>query len=86
LLRGGNDETTRQTRVSRRRRDNNPRESSGRIDDNVESIKKRFTTFRDTSFPVIEHYQKEGKVNKVVCDQKSVDEVYKEVREMFVGL
>ena len=40
-------------------------ESSGRIDDNIESIKKRFQTFKDTSFPVIEYYEGKGKVHKV---------------------
>lgn len=40
-------------------------ESSGRIDDNIESIKKRFHVFADTSFPVIEEYEKQGKVHKV---------------------
>jgi hypothetical protein len=35
---------------------------------------------------VIEYYQKEDKVKKIVCDLKGVDEVYKEVREFFVGL
>ena len=39
--------------------------SSGRIDDNIESIKKRFQTFKDTSFPVIEYYEEKGKVHKV---------------------
>lgn len=29
-------------------------ETSGRVDDNIDSIKKRFVTFRETSFPVIE--------------------------------
>jgi UMP-CMP kinase len=41
-------------------------ETSGRVDDNVESIKKRFQTFTETSYPVIEHYMKLGKV-KTVC-------------------
>jgi UMP-CMP kinase len=40
-------------------------ESSGRVDDNIESIKKRFETFKETSFPVIEHYQKLNKVSAV---------------------
>ena len=40
-------------------------ETSGRSDDNVESIKKRFRTFADTSYPVIEYFQKHGKVKKV---------------------
>jgi UMP-CMP kinase len=29
-------------------------ETSARIDDNIESIRKRFVTFRETSYPVIE--------------------------------
>ena len=40
-------------------------ETSGRIDDNVESIKKRFKTFIDTSYPVIEYYQEKGQVKTV---------------------
>ncbi|RKO90276.1 adenylate kinase-domain-containing protein, partial [Blyttiomyces helicus] len=40
-------------------------ETSGRADDNIESIRKRFATFRDTSYPVIEHYEKLGKVRTV---------------------
>ena len=37
-------------------------ESSGRSDDNIESIKKRFKTFRDQTMPVIEEYRKENKL------------------------
>jgi UMP-CMP kinase len=40
-------------------------ESSGRSDDNIESIKKRFKVFEETSFPVIEAYEKKDKVRKV---------------------
>jgi UMP-CMP kinase len=40
-------------------------ETSGRVDDNIESIKKRFATFRETSYPVIEYYAKENKVETV---------------------
>ncbi|KAL3895712.1 MAG: hypothetical protein SGCHY_004534 [Lobulomycetales sp.] len=57
-------------------------ETSGRTDDNMESIKKRFHTFRETSFPVIKHYESLGKVKKVVCD-RGVDEVYAETRKYF---
>lgn len=54
--------------------------TSGRIDDNIESIKKRFKTFVETSVPVVEYFEKQGKVVKVSCDQP-VDEVYKHVTE-----
>lgn len=36
--------------------------TSGRADDNEESIKKRFKTFIETSKPVVDMYEKEGKV------------------------
>lgn len=40
-------------------------ETSGRIDDNIESIRKRFVTFEKESMPVVDHYDKEGKVYKI---------------------
>ncbi len=39
--------------------------TSGRADDNAESIRKRFRTFVETSMPVVRHYEAEGKVVKV---------------------
>jgi len=39
--------------------------TSGRTDDNEESIKKRFKTFVDTSMPVVDHYRKQGKVIEI---------------------
>ena len=41
--------------------------TSGRADDNIETIKKRFTTFVETSMPVIDHFETHGKVAKVCC-------------------
>jgi len=49
--------------------------TSGRADDNEESIKKRFKTFLDTSLPVVEYYKDKGKVVEVV-GTKTVDEVH----------
>lgn len=42
-------------------------ETSGRVDDNIESIKKRFRVFKETSFPVIEAFEKKNKVRQVRC-------------------
>ncbi|KAJ2692406.1 bifunctional uridylate/adenylate kinase [Coemansia spiralis] len=50
--------------------------TSGRTDDNIESIKKRFRTYTYDSRPVIDAYDKEGKVMTVSC-QGSPDDVYK---------
>ena len=39
--------------------------TSGRADDNAESIRKRFKTFIETSMPVVDYFEKKGKVVKV---------------------
>jgi len=60
-------------------------ETSGREDDNEESIKKRFHVYKETTMPVIEHYNKLHKVAEI-DSSPSVDEVYKKsvivVREL----
>lgn len=40
-------------------------ETSGRVDDNAETIRKRFSTFVEETIPVIESYEKEYKVKRV---------------------
>jgi UMP-CMP kinase len=55
-------------------------ETSGRSDDNAESIKKRFKTFVETSMPVVDFFQKENRVIKIIAT-KTPDEVYKETKE-----
>ncbi|KAF2435128.1 putative uridylate kinase [Tothia fuscella] len=55
-------------------------ETSGRADDNEESIKKRFKTFVETSLPVVEHFEKEGRVVKVSA-VPGPDEVYEDVKK-----
>ena len=40
-------------------------QTSGRVDDNEETIRKRLHTFQQSTLPVIEHYQAIGKVKKV---------------------
>eukprot|EP00188_Purpureofilum_apyrenoidigerum_P004076 Plantae.Rhodophyta-Purpureofilum_apyrenoidigerum.ctg4454.p1 GENE.Plantae.Rhodophyta-Purpureofilum_apyrenoidigerum.ctg4454~~Plantae.Rhodophyta-Purpureofilum_apyrenoidigerum.ctg4454.p1 ORF type:complete len:379 (-),score=77.86 Plantae.Rhodophyta-Purpureofilum_apyrenoidigerum.ctg4454:1601-2737(-) len=58
-------------------------ETSGRTDDNAESIRKRFKTFVETSMPVIEYYEAKGKVRRINAT-KSPDEIYSEVRSVFL--
>jgi adenylate kinase family enzyme len=38
----------------------------GRVDDNIETIRKRFKVFVESSLPVIEHYSSKDKVKKVL--------------------
>lgn len=54
--------------------------TSGRADDNAESIRKRFRTFIETSMPVVDHYEQEGKVVKVLATA-TPDAVYKKTKE-----
>lgn len=37
----------------------------GRVDDNIETIRKRFKVFVDSSLPVVDYYEKQDKVHKV---------------------
>ena len=40
-------------------------QTSGRVDDNEDTIKKRLATFRQETLPVIEFYQQQDKAKKV---------------------
>ncbi len=57
--------------------------NEGRTDDNIETIRKRFRVFIESSMPVIEYYEKEGKVARITAD-RDPEEIYKEVRRSFV--
>ena len=56
-------------------------ETSGRSDDNIETIQKRFTTFMESSLPVIEYYEGFDKVAKISAVPPP-DEVYASVRDV----
>lgn len=52
--------------------------TSGRADDNEESIVKRFRTFVETSMPVVDHFAKEHRVVKADADKDEI-EVYQDI-------
>jgi len=56
--------------------------TSGRADDNVETIRKRFSTFRAQSEPVIDFYARLGML-RPVSSMRSVDEVFADVTRCF---
>jgi UMP-CMP kinase len=58
--------------------------TSGRADDNLESIKKRFKTFVETSMPVVDEFERQGKVVKVMAT-RGPDEVYEDVKSGFAA-
>lgn len=56
--------------------------TSGRADDNVESIRKRFATFKSQSEAVIDLYAKLGLVSQI-NSERSPDSVFEIVQELF---
>jgi len=49
--------------------------TSGREDDNIESIRKRLRTYKEETMPVIKHYQSQNKVAEI-DSSGSIDKVY----------
>ncbi|KAL4866383.1 hypothetical protein BDV12DRAFT_135731 [Aspergillus spectabilis] len=57
-------------------------ETSGRDDDNAESIRKRFRTFVETSMPVVTEFEKQDRVISVQATG-TVEEVYERIQDGF---
>jgi adenylate kinase family enzyme len=57
-------------------------ETSGRTDDNLESIVKRLKTFEDSSMPVIKHFEAMNRLKKV-NSERDVKEVTKDTLKSF---
>ena len=55
-------------------------ETSGREDDNKESIEKRFRTFEETSMPVVRMFEGEGRVVRI-DGEETIAEVGRQIRE-----
>ncbi|KAJ2718911.1 bifunctional uridylate/adenylate kinase [Coemansia sp. Benny D115] len=59
--------------------------TSGRTDDNIESIKKRFRTYVNDSKPVIDAFDAQGKVITVSC-QGTMDSVYETTKQKMASI
>ena len=57
-------------------------ESSGRVDDNEESIKQRLETFHQVTKPVVDYYEKQKKLKKI-NSEPDPNVVFKEVQKIF---
>ncbi|KAF0907982.1 hypothetical protein E2562_022878 [Oryza meyeriana var. granulata] len=51
----------------------------GRVDDNIETIRKRFKVLVESSLPVIEHYNAKDKIDA----SKPIPEVFEDVKTIF---
>jgi len=58
------------------------RQGSGRLDDNIETIRRRFLTFKEESIPVIQRYEDSGLVKKV-NSERGIESVWHEVEAIF---
>ncbi|SPO00816.1 related to UMP-CMP kinase [Cephalotrichum gorgonifer] len=58
--------------------------TSGREDDNAESIRKRFRTFVETSMPVVDLYESEGRLVRISAAPPP-DAVFKDTAEKIEG-
>ncbi|KAL4286467.1 hypothetical protein AHAS_Ahas19G0089100 [Arachis hypogaea] len=56
--------------------------NQGREDDNIETIRKRFRVFLESSVPVISYYDAKGKVRKIDA-ARPVEEVFASVKAIF---
>uniref|UniRef100_A0A914CV81 Adenylate kinase isoenzyme 1 n=1 Tax=Acrobeloides nanus TaxID=290746 RepID=A0A914CV81_9BILA len=53
-------------------------ETSGRCDDNIETIKKRLATFNNATAPVTDHYEKKHKLVRIAAEG-TIDEIFSHV-------
>ncbi|XP_031379504.1 UMP-CMP kinase 4-like [Punica granatum] len=58
--------------------------NQGREDDNIETIRKRFKVFVESSMPVVEYYESKGKVRKIDA-AKPIEEVFEAVKTVFTA-
>ena len=59
--------------------------TSGRADDNLETIQKRLDVYNSQTLPVIEHYKNSGRY-KAACNNSSVEACFAQVKEIIDSL
>ncbi|XP_062231657.1 UMP-CMP kinase 1-like [Phragmites australis] len=59
--------------------------NQGRDDDNIDTIRRRFEVFQESTLPVVQYYEKKGKLRRV-DGAKSADAVFEDVKAIFAQL
>ncbi|KAK1677211.1 hypothetical protein QYE76_038059 [Lolium multiflorum] len=59
--------------------------NQGRVDDNIETIKKRLKVFESLNMPVVNYYSSRGKAHKINATG-TADEIFEAVRKLFSSL
>lgn len=55
---------------------------TGRTDDNIDSLKKRFNVFHNETMPIIDHYERQSLVRRL-NGEKPTELVFEDVRQAF---
>ena len=56
-------------------------QSSGRVDDNEETIKQRLQTFHQATKPVVDHYEKQNKLKQIDAE-RSPDLIFADIEKI----
>lgn len=56
--------------------------TSGRNDDNIESLRKRFDTFRKETMPIVDLFDSQSKARKINA-LRPIDDVFADVKNAF---
>ena len=59
-------------------------QSSGRSDDNIETLRNRLNQYKQEQLPIIQRYTEQGKVKTINADQ-DIDSVYELVKQAMTG-
>jgi len=58
---------------------------SGRADDNIESLRKRFVTAKESTMPIVHHFEEKGLLRSIDAT-RTADQVYGDVQTLFQAL
>lgn len=59
--------------------------TSGRADDNIETIHKRIEVFHNETIPVVEKFELNDKVRRVDVSDGTIDDIFIDVKEIFTN-
>lgn len=57
--------------------------SSGRSDDNIDTIRKRFQTYKAESVPILQYFLSNGTAVHKIESDKGVEQIFEKVVELF---
>lgn len=59
--------------------------TSGRTDDNIATVKKRFLTFHESTIPILKHYENNNNLMRI-CGDRSKNEVFEDIKQIVLQL